>query len=381
MKRYLADIVKEDLRKKMVFVGGPRQVGKTTLSLDLLSEKLRVPVSEEHDAYLNWDDVEDRAALLGGRLPANQELILLDEIHRYPGWRNLVKGFYDKNRSRKSFLVTGSARLDFYRRGGDSLQGRYHYHRLHPLSLYELRSFDKGTFEQLLQLGGFPEPFFSGTKRDWKRWQRERLVRVFREDLVSLENVTEVGKLEHLSELLRARVGSILSLNALRGELACAHDTIERWVKILENLYHCFRIAPYGPDRVKAVKKEKKLYFWDWSLAADTGSQFENMVASNLLKYCHFQEDTEGEEHELRFLRDREKREVDFVVLKAGSPLFAVEVKSGETDLSPHIPYFSKRVDIPSFFQVHRKSRDVEWAEHRARSLPFSSFVKEILQV
>ncbi|MCI5207199.1 MAG: ATP-binding protein, partial [Candidatus Electrothrix sp. ATG2] len=177
MDRYIQPPVIDDLQKKMVFIGGPRQVGKTTLALEILGG------DEQHPAYFNWDYGDDKRILLQGGLPTGQSLIILDEIHKYKEWRNFVKGLYDKNKSRTSFLVTGSARLDYYRKGGDSLQGRYHYYRLHPLSLYELsQTPSPQDLEALLRFGGFPEPFFAQSERDWKRWQRERISRVIHED-------------------------------------------------------------------------------------------------------------------------------------------------------------------------------------------------------
>ena len=185
MKRYLEAAIRADLGEKMVFLGGPRQVGKTTLALRLLNDG-----TETHPAYLNWDVLATRRTLLRGELPAEQPLLILDEIHKYKGWRGLVKGLYDVNKSARRFLITGSARLDHYRRGGDSLQGRYHYHRLHPLSLHELEP--KSTpalLQDLLTFGGFPEPFLKANERHWKRWQRERQTRVIQDDLLSLEQV------------------------------------------------------------------------------------------------------------------------------------------------------------------------------------------------
>ena len=372
MKRYLENAVRADLEEKMVFLGGPRQVGKTTLSFRLLENG-----SESHPAYLNWDDVITRKMLLQGALPADEPLVVLDELHKYKEWRNLIKGFYDLNKSSRNFLITGSARLDYYRRGGDSLQGRYHYHRLHPLSLAELDASPKREdLEQLLRYGGFPEPFLKGNARHWKRWQRERRARVIQDDLIGLEQVKEVSQLDLLADLLPLRVGAPLSINNLRGDLSVAFETVDRWICILENLYYCFRIAPYGLPRLRAMKKEKKLYMWDWSLCEDEGARFENLVASNLLKYCHRLEDQEGDRMELRFLRDSQKREIDFVVLRDGKPEFAVECKSGERSLSRNITYFSERTPIPSFYQVHKGTRDYEIAGARARVLPFTALAK-----
>ena len=369
--RYLAKPIEEDLARKMVFVGGPRQVGKTTLATTLLGDGIR------HPGYLNWDDARVRPRLLRGELPAGQQLIVLDEIHKFPGWRNLVKGFYDTEGDRTSFLVTGSARLDHYRKGGDSLQGRYHYYRLHPVTLGEL-SADPTTddLERLMRFGGFPEPLFAGNERTWRRWQRERISRVVYEDLRDLENVREVALVELLVEALPERVGSPLSVQSLREGLQVAHETVERWLSILERLYVCFRIPPFGAPRIRAVKKEKKLYLWDWSGVPDTGARFENMVASHLLKACHHVEDTQGHRMELRFIRDTDRREVDFVVIRDDRPLFAVECKSGEKAPSSAIGYFRQRTGIADFYQVHLGERD--YLSSGTRVLPFRTFCREL---
>jgi len=372
MDRYLTNTVLEDLSEKMVFLGGPRQVGKTTLALSLLDDG-----DETHPAYMNWDDIVARRALLQGALPSDQSLIILDEIHKYKGWRNLVKGFYDTGKSVRQFLITGSARLDHYRRGGDSLQGRYHYHRLHPLSLREIsRTPTKADVEHLLRFGGFPETFLKGTARHWKRWQRERLTQVIQEDLTNLEHVKEISQLTLLAQVLPERVGSLLSINNLRQDLSVAFETADRWITILENLYFCFRIQPYGLPKLRAVRKEKKLYMWDWSLCENDAARFENLVASNLLKYCHRQEDSEGDRMELRFIRDSQHRELDFVVVCNDKPRFAVECKTGEGGLSRNISYFAQRTDIPDFYQVHLGERDHEVPQFRARVLSLPALTR-----
>ena len=369
MKRYLTEPIRTDLVEKMVFLGGPRQVGKTTLALSLIRG-----AEETHPAYLSWDVPESQRLLLAGGVPAEQPLIILDEIHKYKQWRNLVKGFYDRYKSRKQFLITGSARLDHYRRGGDSLQGRYHYYRLHPFTLYELNKTPQASdLDALLRFGGFPEPFLKQDTRHWRRWQRERQSRVIQEDLVSLEQVKEVSQLQLLATLLPDRVGSVLSIPNLRQDLSVAFETADRWVEIFENLYYCFRIMPYGLPHLRAVKKERKLYLWDWSLCQNEAARFENLVASHLLKYCHFNEDTQGDDMSLRFLRDSNGREIDFVVLRNNKPEFAVECKNGSRVLSSNIAYFSKRTAIPRFYQVHPNpdGQDSEWVEAKARLLPF----------
>jgi len=371
--RYLEALIPPILARKMVFIGGPRQVGKTTLALALLGEG----ADETHPAYFNWDDPRAAARLRAVELPPDEALLVFDEVHKYARWRNLVKGIYDTEKSRRGIIVTGSARLDYYRKGGDSLANRYRYFRLHPFSLGELTdSPSKSDVETLLRFGGFPEPLFLQDEREHRIWQRDRVLRVVRDDLRDLEQVREISLVEQLVDLLPARVGSPLSVKSLREDLEVDHKTVERWLTILANLYLCFRISPYGAPKIRAVKKERKLYLWDWSTAPEGGARFENLVASHLLKYCHFVEDTEGYEMELRFLRDTDKREVDFVVLKNREPIFAVECKSGDRAVSPAIPYFAQRTPIPRFYQVHLGDRHFE--RGAVTVVPFRRFCTDL---
>jgi len=330
-----------------------------------------------HRAYFNWDHAPAAHRLRHLELPPDQPLLVLDEVHKYARWRNLVKGIYDTERSRRRVIVTGSARLDHYRKGGDSLAGRYRYFRLHPFSLMEIhRRPTRSDVETLLRFGGFPEPFLQQNERELRIWQRDRVARVVREDLRDLERVREVSLIEHLVDALPERVGSPLSVNSLREDLQVDHKTVERWLTILENLYLCFRIAPFGAPKIRAVKKERKLYLWDWSTVPDPGARLENLVACQLLKYCHFVEDTEGHTMELRFLRDTDRREVDFVVLKDRRPVFAVECKTGEREVSPAVGYFAARTGIPRFYQVHLGQKHFE--RGAAVVLPFWSFCREL---
>ncbi len=367
MKRYLEEHILRDLEDQMVFLGGARQVGKTTLSLNLLGSN-----DPEHPAYHNWDEINIKQRLIKGILPAEENFIILDEIHKYDGWRNLIKGFYDRYKNKKQFLVTGSARLDFYRRGGDSLQGRYFYYRLHPLSLNEINlKSNKQDVETLLKFGGFPRPFLKNEETFYKRWQKTRLSRLINEDLIPLEKVKEISKIELLLAILPEKVSSILSINSIREDLAVAFETADKWIHILENLYYCFRISPWGYGTLNTAKKEKKLYLWDWSMITDTGARFENLVASHLLKYCHLQEDTTGDAYSLKFLRDHKKREIDFIVEKNNQPLFGVECKLHNTNISSHITYFAQRTNVPYFYQVHLAEDDYEMIDVRTRVLSF----------
>ena len=343
MRRYLASSVKADLARKMVFVGGPRQVGKTTLALQILGRSRR--------GYLNWDDADDRERILRRELPATK-LWVFDELHKYRGWRNYLKGIYDKRSHEQRILVTGSARLDLYRFGGDSLQGRYHYHRLHPLSVAELDQQQPRQLLDLLTLGGFPEPFLSGSETQARRWSREYRVRLIQEEVVGLEQVQDLGNLELLALRLPELVGSPLSINALREDLQLAHATVSKWLDIFERLYAIFRLAPFGSDLIRAVKKERKHYHVDWSVVPRESARFENLVASHLLKWVHHQQDTQGRDIELRYFRDVDGREVDFVVVERARPLMLVECTWSDTAIDRGLRYLKERFPRAEAWQV-----------------------------
>lgn len=338
--RYLKNQVASDLRRKMVFVAGPRQVGKTTLARSL-------PGADA--GYLNWDIAEDRERILKRELPVNP-LWVFDEIHKYRTWRNFLKGVYDGRPEGQRILVTGSARLDLYHFSGDSLQGRYHMLRLHPLSVAELGIAGPTDFRQLLDLGGFPEPFFEGSEVEARRWSREYRNLLIREELTSLERVQDLGNLELLVLRLPDLVGSPLSVNALREDLQLSHKTVENWVRILERMYAVFRIPPFGAPGIRAIKKARKHYHFDWSLVSELPSRFENLVASHLLKWVHFRQDTEGLDLELRYFRDAEGREVDFVVVERGSPILMVECKYSDAKPDRSLRYLRRRFpDCPAW--------------------------------
>jgi len=357
----------KDLDKKMVFLGGPRQVGKTTLAQSLLKD-----YSDGHPAYFNWDDSEHRDRLRKRNWPSSERLIVFDEIHKMSQWRSWIKGIYDTKKNSYRFLVTGSARLDHFRKGGDSLLGRYHYYRMHPFSSTELGGTRAHT-ERLLKFGGFPEPLLSGDETTLRRWHLSRLQKLVRQDLRDVAEVGDLNKVELLAEALPARIGSPLSIRNLAQDLEIDPKTCKRWIELLDALYFSFRISPFGAPRIKAVKKEQKLYLWDWSQIEEEGARFENFVASHLLKLCHHLEDTEGYKMELRYLRDVEKREVDFVVLKQGRPQFAVECKLSRNSVAEQMHYFKARTGIPRFYQIHLGSERRELAPG-VELLPFEEF-------
>jgi len=347
--RYLQPSVEDDLARKMVFLGGPRQVGKTSLGKQLIPDA---------NAYLNWDVAAHRALILRQQLPAT-DAWFFDEIHKYRLWRGYLKGLFDLHGNSKRILVTGSARLDYYRFGGDSLQGRYHYLRLHPFSVAELGIKTRDDFEQLLRLGGFPEPFFSGSERQTRRWARDYRDRLMREEVTSLERIDNLGQLELLVMRLPELVGSPLSLNALREDLSLSHRTVGNWIDVLERLYAIFRISPFGAPRIRAVKKMQKHYHFDWSIVQDEGARFENLVASHLQKWVHWQQDVEGRDAELRYFRDTDGREVDFVVMVGGQPVSFIECKLADGDIGSGMRYLKQRFPKVDAWQVAiRTTRD-----------------------
>ncbi|MEQ1666402.1 MAG: AAA family ATPase, partial [Bdellovibrionales bacterium] len=232
LTRYLEPYIKEDLEKKMVFIGGPRQVGKTTLAQGLLKQ-----YRDGHPAYLNWDSDEHKEKIKNREWPKNEPLVVFDEIHKYKKWRNLIKGFYDTLKNTHAFLITGSARLDHFRKGGDSLLGRYHYYRLHPYSISELK-YVPGGLERLLKFGGFPEPYNLADERNLRRWHIQRLNRLIRTDLNDWEDVKDLERIYALAEELPNRVGSPLSMNSLANDIGADFKSIKRWLGILSSLYY-----------------------------------------------------------------------------------------------------------------------------------------------
>lgn len=371
-ERYLRAQVEEDLRSKMVFIGGPRQVGKTSLARSLLPD----PACE-----LNYDVTAQRSAILRQELPPG-DLWFFDEIHKHRAWRNYLKGLYDSRARpgarRQRILVTGSARLDDYRFGGDSLQGRYFYLRLHPFSVAELGG-HADAVPALLALGGFPEPFLSGSERFARRWSlgyRERLVR---EELASLEQVSDIGRVELLAGALPERVGSPLSLNALREDLQVSHQTVARWTDMLERVYGIFRIAPFGAPKLRAVKKERKHYHYDWSVVTNPGARFENMVAAHLLKWAEYQVDTQGREVELRYFRDIDRREVDFVLTERGTPIAFVECKLGDEPVSAGLRYLKARFASVTAWQVSAHGTRDYISADGVRVAPAARLLRELI--
>ena len=351
--RYIIDAIKQDLQKKMVFIGGPRQVGKTTLAKSLLSEGIK-------GRYFNWDFDEDRQAILQKKWSKDDKLLIFDELHKYPQWKSWIKGLYDVVGGQHQILVTGSARLDVYKQGGDSLLGRYHYWRLHPFTLDEAPADmnQQEVLHRLITLGGFPEPFFGNDQRDSRRWRKERFDRVLQEDIRDLESIKNIQTLRLLLDLLRTRVGGLVVISNLAQDIQVSPQTAKSWLESLERMYLLFKVVPYTQSIPRAILKPPKVYFFDNAdVMGGDGAKFENLIATHLLKRLHYLEDYEGYRCELRYIRDKEGREVDFAILKEGVLEELIEIKYSDEDISRSLRYYTERLKPRRATQIVAKLR------------------------
>ena len=373
MERVYLDVIKQHFQEnnQMLFLTGPRQVGKTTLAHMMQKQ-------HKHTISLNWDIIKDRKLILSGQdfieriFPLNtlrdeQPLIVFDEIHKYKDWKNYLKGFYDAYKDYYHILVTGSARLDVYKSSGDSLMGRYFVLRIYPLSLRECMSAkynpnaevlaplmpDVQTFAQLYQYGGFPNPYLKADKSFARRWHTLRNKQLFQEDIRDLCQIQEIAQLEVLAELLQHQVGQLLNRTKLATKIQVTVQTISRWLETLERFYFCFALKPWTKNIARSLIKEPKIYLNDWSLIADPGARYENFVAAHLLKAVSLWNDMGLAQYELYYLRDKEKREIDFLVAKYGKAWMLVEAKMTQNQgISAHLYHFQQLTQAPYAFQV-----------------------------
>jgi len=371
--RLYEDLIDQHLRthRQMLFLMGPRQVGKTTSAQ-------RAAEAFEESHYLNWDNREHRRILVGGpesvaefielnRLRDHTPVLVLDEIHKWGKWKGFLKGLFDTYQTDVRIVVTGSARLDVLRSGGDSLMGRYFGYRMHPLSIGELArptartdalvappaELEEGVFEALLETGGFPEPHEKGDEQFHAKWRQTRSQLLFKEDLRDLSRIRELGQVEILADLLVDRVGGTLVYSNLARDLDASVGTIKNWLETLSQLYYCFRIRPWHKNVTRALRKRPKYYLWDWSLLDDDpGARAENFVASALLKAVHYWNDQGLIDFDLRYIRDKQQNEVDFAVIRDNSVWFLVEVKRSDTSLTPALARFQDQTDADHAFQL-----------------------------
>ncbi|MCK4708969.1 MAG: ATP-binding protein [Gammaproteobacteria bacterium] len=346
---YLTDRIYQDLKTKMVFLGGPRQVGKTTLALNLLNNYFTT------GRYFNWDYDADKQAILKQHWSKQDAVLIFDELHKYAKWKSWVKGIYDVSMHQHAILVTGSARMDVYRQGGDSLLGRYHYWRLHPFTIDEAPEglSQNEVFNRLMSVGGFPEMFVLNDLRESRRWRKERFARILQEDIRDLEAIKNIQGLSLFVELLRARVGGLVVLSNLAQDCQVAPQTAKSWLESLERMYLLFKVKPYTRSIARAVLKPPKVYFFDNAdTVDDKGVRFENLIATTLLKRLHYLEDYEGFHYELRYIRDKEGREVDFAIIKDGELEEIIEVKYSDDTISKSLNYYAKKLKPKKSTQI-----------------------------
>ena len=368
--RLLFNQIETRLNKgKAIIIIGPRQVGKTTASLESAAHWPK-------QFYFNWDNPTDKLLFIEGpsaiakqvglgELSEQIPILIFDEIHKFGKWKNFLKGFFDLYEKKAKIIVTGSARLNVYKKGGDSLMGRYFYYRVHPLSVAEIvspvliqeeirppASISEEDWAALLEHGGFPEPFLQRSKAFSRRLRTIRKDQLFREDIRDGTRIQELSQLELLAELLRKQAAEAMDYQSLAKKVQVSIDTIRRWLEVLKSFYYCFSIQPWSKNITRSLIKEPKLYLWDWSLIDDEGHRNENLVASHLLKAIHFWNDRGFGEYGLYYLRTKDKIETDFLVTKNEKPWFLIEVKTKAKGLSPALYHFQKETNAPHAFQV-----------------------------
>ena len=336
MKRYLDSHIKNALTEKIVLLTGPRQSGKTTLAKQLYN----------NFDYFNYDAVEDRIALKEKSWDRQKPLVIFDELHKMKEWKRWLKGTYDKEGISPEILVTGSAKLDTYKKVGDSLAGRYFQYRLYPLTLkeavqYHFANDAQDAFTRLWHCGGFPEPFLHGSETYYKRWRRSHLDIILRQDLIDLQTVRDIQSIETLVHLLKTRVGGGVSYSNLARDLERDVNTIKRWLQLLENLYIIFRVSPYHKNIARSLLKEPKYYFFDiGQVEGGDGAKLENLAALSLLKELHFIEDTTGESTQLHYVRTKDGKEIDFLICIDNMPTHLIEIKQADENPSVGFRHF-----------------------------------------
>jgi uncharacterized protein len=353
MDRYQRQAILRDLEKKMVFLAGPRQAGKTTLAKAIAREF-------SSSLYLTYDRLEDRKIILEESWLPSVELLILDEIHKMPQWKNYLKGVYDTKPSHQKILVTGSARLEVFNQVGDSLAGRYFLHRLLPLSPSECDKVNVSyTLDHFIERGGFPEPFLAQELIDANRWRLQYIDSLLRIDVLDFDNIHNLNAIRLVFELLRERVGSSISYTSIAEDVAIAPNTVRKYIQILEALYIVFRVAPFSHNIARSLLKEPKIYFFDTGLVkGNEGIKFENFVATCLLKHVFAKVDYKAEEYALKYLQTKEHHEVDFALVRENQVERIIEVKQSNHSIGPGLRYFHEKYQLPACQVVKELKRE-----------------------
>ena len=361
--------------KKMIFITGPRQSGKTTFAQMLME-------SYKNSLYFNWDVIDNKKKILENpyfyeeinRKDNTTPLIIFDELHKYSDWKNYLKGVYDRDRGKYHFVVSGSGRLDIYQRGGDSLAGRYLAMNFWPFTLAEL--FDKNkeaeeflknpleldntnpksneVWKSLSQTSGFPDPYLKNDLKFYTRWSETYHRQLLREDIRDVSGIKNIDLAEILFSLLPERVGSPISFASLAGDVKVSADTIKSWLEVFERTYLLFRIDCYKEKLARAIQKEKKIYLFDFARISDEGAKFENMVALELLRLVSGLNDRGYGVFDLNYLRTRDNEEVDFVLLKNRKPFLLIETKLSDESISKHLIKFQNILNVPAIQLIQK---------------------------
>jgi predicted AAA+ superfamily ATPase len=373
--RIYGHLLQKHPARKMLFLTGPRQVGKTTIAQD------EVTCRPNQSLYFNYDVSADRNTILSDKVPVEiirkgslRPLVVFDEIHKMRLFKRWLKGFFDRYGAEMDIVVTGSGRLDLYQRGGDSLLGRYFLYHIHPLSLGELvwtpgnkivssiedfwsllctdHQSSSINIERLLCYGGFPEPYLTNNEQFSNQWRSARKLRLLREDVRDLTQIRMIDRMEFLIDLLNPRIGSPLSINGLREDLDVAFESIRSWIAVLERLYYLYSLPPWSKKIARSITKERKVYFWDWSEVFDEAARFENMVVSHFLKSVDFWRDSGHGNYSLHYVRDKQKRETDILVAKDLKPVLLVEVKLTDRIPSKNLMEHARQLKVKNALQI-----------------------------
>ena len=402
MKRTYYNIIKYHLDNwdQMVFIEGPRQAGKTTLAKQLISEY-------KVNRYFNWDNIEDRRLILSGPsfiekvgildIGTNSKpLIVFDEIHKLRDWKNYLKGFYDTYSEKIKIIATGSAKLSIYKKGQDSLMGRYFSYMIHPISLRESItvnlseteiqkpiSINDELYKNLISYGGFPDPYIKANKIFHAKWLQHRFEQLFREDIMTIEEIKNLSQLEVLAYILTSYATKQINYTDLAKKIQVSDQTVRKWVSILELFYFGYLVRPWDGNITRAILKQPKFYLWDWSAIKDIGARAENFIASHLKKAVSYWGDIGLGKFEIFYIRTKEGKEVDFVVTKNGQPWFLLEVKhSKENSLNKNLYYFQEQTKAEHAFQVviDMEYEDIDcFAYNKPIIVPAKTFLSQLV--